>query len=243
MNNKKIKTKISRNILEIEKLYRRLLKKKTVRICIYIEFIAFYPGLILAIMIAKNYSPIGYNLFQNYISDLGSVYFTPAPYIFNSIVIITSVITIPIFMYLEEVLCSTLNKNIKIILSSKSTKIITKIGKITFLLGSMGLFGIGIFNEDFPINQVHILFATLAFGGFTLGGVIAGFLIIMKKTIIPKLIGYYMTFYSLGLILLRLFHFLPLITLSFIEWSWFLGILIWLLPLTLTLLKHIDVKS
>jgi hypothetical membrane protein len=98
MNDTKI---ISKNVLEIqvEKFYRRLLKKKTIRICIYIEFIIFYPGLIIAIIIANNYSPNGYNLIQNYISDLGSIHFTPAPYIFNTIAIITSIIIIPIFLF------------------------------------------------------------------------------------------------------------------------------------------------
>ncbi|MDX1798835.1 MAG: hypothetical protein R3255_09320, partial [Candidatus Lokiarchaeia archaeon] len=84
-----------------------------------------------------------------------------------------------------------------------------------------------------------IIFSVMAFGGFTMGGVITGFLIIVQKTLFPTILGYYMTIYSLGLIILRFFHFIPIITLPLIEWSWFLGILIWLVPLTLFLLKYI----
>ncbi|MFX1277167.1 MAG: DUF998 domain-containing protein [Promethearchaeota archaeon] len=210
-----------------DKFYKRLLKKKLVRICIYIQFIIFYPGLILAIIIANESNPKGYNLIYNYISDLGSVKFTPVPYIYNSIVILTGIITIPIFLYLEEYLCS------------KSTRILARLGKIVFLIGSTGLFSVGIINEDFLIPALHISFSIMAFACFTIGGVISGFLIILQKTIFPKIIGYYMTTYSLGLIILRIFHFIPIITLPLIEWAWFLGILIWLIPITLNLLRDI----
>ncbi len=233
--------KNAKSVLEnrFDKFYKRLLKKKLVRICIYIEFIIFYPGLILAIIIANEFSQDGYNLISNYISDLGSINFTPTPYIYNSIVILTGIITIPIFMYLEEYLSSNITTTNTITLSSKSTRLLARIGKIIFLFGSIGLFSVGVFSEDFSIFPIHILFSVMAFAGFTLGGTISGFLIIVKKTIFPKIIGYYMTIYSLGLILLRFFHFIPLITLPLIEWAWFLGILMWLVPITSILLREI----
>jgi hypothetical membrane protein len=196
--------------------------------------------LFLTIIIANNYNQEGYNLINNYISDLGSFQFTPTPYIFNIIVIITSLVAIPIFFYLEEILASKSGERIRIIHSYKLAKILARVGQIIFLLGSIGLCGIGVFNEDFPIEQVHYVLAFLAFGGFTLGGAISGFLIIVKKAIISPIIGVYIMSYSLGLILLRAFQFLPLVTLQLIEWTWFLGILLWLIPITLTLLKSID---
>ncbi|MFW9969719.1 MAG: hypothetical protein ACFFDF_05920 [Candidatus Odinarchaeota archaeon] len=241
MNNIINHSKDIKTVLEnkFDKFYKRLLKKKLVRICIYIEFIIFYPGLILAIIIANKSNPQGFNLISNYISDLGSVNFTTAPYIYNFIAILTGIITIPIFLYLEEYISTSKSKRNKINLSPNLTKLLARLGKIIFLIGSFGLFGVGIFSEDFLIFAIHVLFAVMAFGGFMVGGIITGFLIIVQKTIFPKIIGYYMAIYSLGLIILRFFHFIPIITLPLIEWIWFLGILIWLLPLTLFLLKHL----
>ncbi|MFX1242150.1 MAG: DUF998 domain-containing protein [Promethearchaeota archaeon] len=241
MSSKNHNSKDLKSVLDtsFDKFYKKLLKKKLIRICIYIQFVIFYPGLIIAILIANKSNPEGYNLISNYISDLGSVNFTPAPYIYNSIVILTGIINIPIFLYLEEYLSSSRSKRKVIQLSSKSLGGLAKLGKILFLIGSVGMFSVGIITEDFSISPIHIIFSVMAFGGFTMGGVITGFLIIVQKTVFPTILGYYMTIYSLGLIILRFFHFIPIITLPLIEWSWFLGILIWLVPLTLFLLKYI----
>ncbi|MDX1798545.1 MAG: hypothetical protein R3255_07845, partial [Candidatus Lokiarchaeia archaeon] len=174
MSSKNHNPKDLKSVLDtsFDKFYKKLLKKKLIRICIYIQFVIFYPGLILAILIANKSNPEGYNLIINYISDLGSVNFTPAPYIYNSIVILTGLINIPIFLYLEEYLSSSTSKRKIIQLSSKSLGGLAKLGNILFLIGSVGIFSVGIITEDFFISPIHIIFSVMAFGGFTMGGVI-----------------------------------------------------------------------
>ncbi|MFX0008559.1 MAG: hypothetical protein ACFFAV_17750, partial [Candidatus Hermodarchaeota archaeon] len=133
MSSKNHNSKDLKSVLDtsFDKFYKKLLKKKLIRICIYIQFVIFYPGLIIAILIANKSNPLeGYNLINNYISDLGSLKFTPALYIYNSIVILTGIINIPIFLYLEEYLSSSTSKRKIIQLSSKSLGGLAKLGKI-----------------------------------------------------------------------------------------------------------------
>ncbi|MFW9882045.1 MAG: hypothetical protein ACFFG0_53960, partial [Candidatus Thorarchaeota archaeon] len=64
-------------------LYNTLTKPKVVKISIYISLLTFLPGLIVGLIIAINYGSRGYSLWFNWISDLGSIIHTPAPFILD----------------------------------------------------------------------------------------------------------------------------------------------------------------
>ncbi|MFX1394217.1 MAG: hypothetical protein ACFFAH_11645, partial [Promethearchaeota archaeon] len=170
---------------ELNKIYKRILAKKTIRICIYTIFIIFYPGIVSAIIIANIYGPEGYNIFNNYISDLGSIKYTPAPYILNFIAISIALLLIPIFLYLEQIIVSGPNISKRFLNTSISLKNLSRIGKISFILGSIGLLSTGIFNEDFSPFNIHFITALFFFGGFLTGGFSTGLIILLKKVIIP----------------------------------------------------------
>ena len=225
---------------ELNKIYKRILAKKTVRICIYTFFIIFYPGLVLAITIAEVYGPKGYNIFNNYISDLGSIRYTPAPFILDVLLICTSLLLIPIFLYLEQILVSGPNLSKRFLNKSIFIKILARIGKISFILGSIGLLGAGIFNEDFSPFNIHLFTAILFFGGYFIGAFSTGLIILLKKVIIPKAIGYIMVFNSSGIFILYAFIKVSFITYYFIEWCLFLSILIWFIPITIIILRYQD---
>ncbi|MFX1339069.1 MAG: DUF998 domain-containing protein [Promethearchaeota archaeon] len=226
--------------IELEKLYKKLLSKKIVRICIYITLITFYPGIILAIIIADIYGSERYNIRDNYISDLGSPHHTPAPYILNSIAISTAVLLIPIYLYLEEILVSGPNLSKRFLNKSISLKKIAYVGKICFIIGSIGMVGVGIFNEDFNPFYIHGILAFFLFVGFITGGLATGLIIILKKTIIPRVLGYIMIINATGIIFLYFFRFIPLFTPPLIEWCIFLSIVAWFLPITIILLNYLD---
>ena len=224
--------------IELNKLYKRILAKKTVRICIYLTFAIFYPGIIIAISLTNIYGPENFSIFNNFISDLGSPHHTAVPYIFNSIAIVTSIILMPITLYLDEVLYSTPLQRKRGPKMRFLFKLSSNFAKLSFLLGSIGMLGVGIVNEDFSPNFIHGIFAGFSFGGFLAGGVSTGFIIVFKKSIIPKVIGYIMVFDVLGILILYLFINFPFITFPFVEWFIFLNIILWFCPITIVILRY-----
>jgi len=226
--------------IELEKFYKKLLSKQIVRICIYITLITFYPGLILAIIIADIYGSERYNIINNYISDLGSPHHTPTPFILNFIAIFTAIFLIPIYLYLEEMIVSGPNLSKRFLNKSISLKKIAKFGKICFIFGSIGMIGVGVFNEDFNPFFIHGLFALFLFLGFIAGGLSTGLIIVLKKTIIPRGLGYLMIINSAWIIILYFFVFIPIFTPPLIEWWMFLSIIAWFFPITVILLRYLD---
>ena len=223
--------------MELTKLYKKILAKKTVRTALYLTFLLFYPGIIVAVIVADAYSGSEYNIFNNYISDLGTHQITPAPFIFNTILIITGVVFIPIYFYLEEVIVASPIKKEKNNRSLKFIKIIADFGKISFLIGSISMIGAGVFNEHY---YIHSIFAMLIFGGIIAGGCSTGLIIIVNKTIIPKVLGYTMFLSSIVFFTLNMLKIFPMITSPFMEWCVFLSIVIWFFPTTVILLNYQD---
>jgi hypothetical membrane protein len=119
------------------------------------------------------YGSQGYNIWNNFISDLGSINSTPIPNLFNVIILITSVFIIPAFLYNYKYL----TKNTKIIVfnsQKKSFRTVFNIiiyinalfGLILLLIGTIGMFGIGIFSEDRTTQfNLHFYFSALVFIG------------------------------------------------------------------------------
>ena len=222
---------------ELDKLYKKILAKKTVRTALYLTFILFYPGIILALIIADAYEEGRYNIFKNYISDLGVRFYTPAPYIFNTILILIGVVFIPVYFYLEEVIVVGSAKKENNNRISKLIKVIAKFGKYSFLIGSLSMIGAGVFNEHYLI---HAIFAMLIFGGLIAGGCSTGIIIVANNTIIPKLLGYIMLLSSVIFFTLNALKILPMFTPQLIEWCTFLSIIVWFFPTTILLLKYQD---
>ena len=102
----------------LEKLYEKLNKPELSKKCIILAMLIFFPGLIIAIIIAHYFGPPAYipplhkilmgssyklgrySLWQNWISDLGSFRFTPAPFILDLMLMSAGVLMIPVFFYL-----------------------------------------------------------------------------------------------------------------------------------------------
>ena len=63
----------------VKRIYRWLVHPKIVKITILLNLFVFLPGLGLCILIAFLFGLQSYTIWDNYISDLGSISFTPAP--------------------------------------------------------------------------------------------------------------------------------------------------------------------
>jgi len=178
------------------KFYNRITEPKIVKISIYISLATFLPGILIGLVVALALGPVPYNLFMNYISDLGSFKFTPAPYILDLTCLISAIFTLPLILNLNRLYSSSMVENID---NSKRSRNIIKYrrifgytGVVCLFVGIFGMFFVGVFSLDRSPNDIHLYFASLAFGGFAFGAFFTGLAIVLKRRLFPKFIGYFM---------------------------------------------------
>ncbi len=233
--------------MKINRLFNRFLNQKLIKICIYVSLLTFLPGLLIGLLIAYFIGPESYNIINNYISDLGSIRYTPAPFVLDAIAMTTACFLVPIYIYITKIIVSD-TKNI-IFNSNKSIfKRILCIfidlhaffGLLSLLSGAVGLFGIGLFSEDRTTELgLHFTFSIIVFAGLAFGALFNGIAILLKlkKTIFPRLLGLYMMIGPFTASVLFLFP--PnSVTRPFLEWMMLLAAILWLIPQSLLILKN-----
>ena len=225
-----------------KRIYDRLIEPKVVKISIYISLLTFFPGLLIGIAVAMNYGPIGYSLWNNYISDLGSIVFTPAPFILDFTVIITSIFTIPLILNMSRLYSTEMSDNIdnskKVHYINTFRRIFGYSGVVSLIFGVLGMFNVGIFSLDrSPV--IHLVFAALTFGGFAFGSFFTGLAIVLKKKIFPRTIGFFMVFGPPVASILYIVNPQPL-TREFLEWIMTFMALAWYYPLVFITLQKIN---
>ncbi|MFX1488967.1 MAG: hypothetical protein ACFFBI_07460 [Promethearchaeota archaeon] len=219
--------KVKRNS---KKFYDKVTEPKIVKISIYISLLTFLPGIILGLIIAINFGPIPYNLWMNYISDLGSFKYTPAPFILNVTCVLSAIFIVPLILNLSRLYSSNMVDNVD---NSKRTYYINKfrrifgyLGVICLFVGVFGMFFVGIFSLDRSPLNAHYYFSTLAFGGFAFGAFFIGLAIVLKKKLFPKAIGYFMILGPSTASIIFLICPEPL-TRQFLEWLMLFSALAW----------------
>ncbi|MHA1932105.1 MAG: hypothetical protein ACW96X_06170, partial [Promethearchaeota archaeon] len=177
-----------------KKFYNKVTEPKFVKISIYISLATFLPGILLGLIVALTFGPIPYNLFFNYISDLGSFKFTPAPFILDLTCTISAIFIIPLILNLSRLYSSNMIDDIE---NSKRSRNLIKYrrifgytGVVCLFVGIFGMFFVGVFSLDRSPFDAHLYFASLAFGGFAFGAFFTGIAIVLKKRIFPKAVGY-----------------------------------------------------
>ena len=221
--------------------FNKISTPELAKISIYNILVIFIPGLIIGVIIASVFGPVGYNIWDNYISDLGSIRFTPAPFILDFIAMITAILSIPLFFYLKNLL---LSKTIEKRTNSKGTieiltKYLTHLGVLFFIIGAIGLFGIGLFSEDRTTELgLHSIFSIVVFGGIGFGGLFTGLLILFKDTIFPRILSPFMIFGTPGAGVIFLIH-PSQVSLPFLEWMMLFSIVVWLIPILIITLNQI----
>jgi len=176
------------------KIYEILTNLRVVKYSTIIAFLTFITCTTLGYIVAQfdpagpGSDPAGYNIIQNYLSDMGSINHTPWPYFPVIGNIISSFLLIPTVLYMHALL-APLSKHAQHI--SKLRVIFGIIGTFLMLVGLIGRLGLGIFTEDVSM-RIHWYCTVLEFAGLTFGGIFFGIIIACYDTLLPKLLGIYM---------------------------------------------------
>ena len=227
----------------------KIVQPKVIKICVYLSNLIFLSGLLVGALIAVFFGPEGYNMIDNYISDLGSFRYTPTPFILDSIAIITSFLLVPIFLYSyknlisgkKEIIFDSNTPNLKRIFNI-IVAINIIIGLICLIIAAIGLFGIGLFSEDRTTELgLHYFFSIVVFAGLATGALFNGIAIFLKKSIYPRFLGAYMMVGPLTTALLFVFP-PPSTTLPFLEWMMLFAAFLWLKPMSIIILKKIKTE-
>ena len=240
-------SQINSLFMKINRLFNQFLNQKLIKICIYVSLLTFLPGILIGVLIAYFFGPESYNIIDNYISDLGSIRYTPAPFVLDAIAMITACFLVPVFFYITKIIVSD-TKNI-IFNSNKS--IFKRIfciyidlhaffGLLSLLSGAVGLFGIGLFSEDRTTALgLHFTFSIIVFAGLAFGALFNGIAILLKlkKTMFPRILGLYMIVGPFTASILFLFP-PSSVTRPFLEWMMLLAAFLWLIPESFLILKN-----
>ena len=190
--------------------------------------------------------PDGYNIIDNYISDMGSLNHTPNPFFLDYGAMITSFLLIPALFYLERRLLAPLPRERNVI--RESSKLRLRLGSYTsffMIIGLIGLYGIGFFSEDrsnilepYGISiGLHGPFSYVVFGGLVVAGIFGGLLMfiysfaIFKNTLF-KILGTLMGLYMIIVPPIPAYLFITGAAPSMPYWEWMLlfAIMGWLIP-------------
>ena len=220
------------------KFYNIVTNYNFVKFSAMIVMVGYIGLLIIGVIVAALLDPEGYTIWDNWISDLGSINHTPVPFLYDIACIVAGCMTIPLTFYMENLLApfpkrTELNQQhysrLRFRLSSYAF--------IFSIIGNLGYIGVGIFSadRDFEFLSVlgqgpHGIMSYLAFGGFTLGAFFMGWLIVLYNTKIPKILGIYGILGPLTVAIINLIDSTP-----FLEWLLLFSILVWIIPLSLIL--------
>ncbi|MFX1311910.1 MAG: DUF998 domain-containing protein [Promethearchaeota archaeon] len=223
-----------------EKFYNLITSYTFVKYCGFIVIIGYISLLIIGVIVAALLDPDGYTIWNNWISDLGGIDHTPAPFLYDIACIIAGSMTLPFTFYMENLLAPLPKKNQ--LNRAHYSRLRFRLSSFAFLfsfIGNFGYIGVGIFSADRNYKKLsvmgqgpHDMMSFLAFGGFTLGAFFMGWLIVLYNTKIPKILGIYGIFGPITFAIINLIESTPLL-----EWILLLSILIWIIPLFLIVLQ------
>jgi len=215
--------------------HESLTNPKTVRNFAIIGAFALAFALVVGIIIAQ-FDPDGYNIFENYISDLGSFNHTPFPYLWDFGQMICACCMIPGAFYLKKLFATYSENEGDIKESSKLRLVISYLCFIAVLTALLGMFMAGLFSEDRsgPLH-LHLVASYIDFGGLALASLFFGIAITFYPSPIPRLLGVYM------MILPPIACGVFFTTFNiFSEWILGFSIMVWIVPFALIILKHLN---
>ena len=213
--------------MEKKNLNEKLTDPKLVKISTFIALIVAFSCLIIGYIIAQ-FGPYGYNMVDNYISDMGSKKYTPFPYMRTISNLISSLLFFPLTFYMKKHLAPISHE------IPKKRKIIGNLGFIGMLIIFIGMMFTGIITEDVNI-QIHTYLAIIAIFGGMLATLSYGILITEYPTNIPKIVGIYM---MLSIPIIAILTVIGCPSRIFYEWILLFSIYSWIILCSIFLLKY-----
>lgn len=164
------------------------------RFCIIASMITAPLAILISAVIASTTN--GYSMTINYISDLGSIFYDPYPWMLDYSAMLTAFfLGPPIFLFESKLVSYPLtpspDPSDPLVFPSRLRLHLGSFMSFSFLLGLAGLFGIGLFSEDRNVMNLHGYSTVLVFGGMGLGYIFAGIIILCCKTSFSKILGAY----------------------------------------------------
>ncbi|MFX1340433.1 MAG: DUF998 domain-containing protein [Promethearchaeota archaeon] len=209
-----------------------LINPKVVKYSIISSMITFCSALVIGFIVAQ-FDPDGYNIIDNYISDMGSFNHTPLPYFLDYGAMITSILLIPAIFYMEYRLAPNPIESGEF---SRMRYRLSSLGSFCMFTGFFGFFMVGLFSEDRTTSLgLHFIFSHVVFGGVVFSSIFYGLLILFYKTEIPRLLGLYMIIFPFLTAALMLMYYTPLF-----EWIMLFALLIWVVPVFGIFLKNLN---
>ena len=205
----------------------KITKPKAVRISTLSAFILIFSMLIIGYIIAQ-FGPLGYNMIDNYISDMGSKVYTPFPYTRTISNVIGGPLFMPITFYMKKELASQENPEI----SPKRLRL-GNIGFVGMLTLFLGMVCSGIITEDVSM-LAHTFIAVIVISGGFLATTSYGLLVTKYSTEIPKNVGILMVLCYPIIGVLAIIGYPSVI---FYEWVLLLSLYIWIIICSRYLLK------
>ncbi len=222
----------------IRRTYEKLTSPETIKICGILIIPIFFGLFCLAVLVAIFLGPTGYNIVDNWISDMGSYNYTPAPFLLDAALIGTGVLMIPFTFYLENHIAPIPRKAEDLPAPHRWIYRLTSLAFFWNMIGNISMVLVGIFSEDRDINGLHYIFSYGAFGSLMFGAIFLGLAIIFaKQTIVPTpynyILGIYGIFVPLTVSIFTVMNETPLM-----EWSVFFTLLGYMVPLLLLTFRY-----
>lgn len=217
--------------------YNKITDYKFVKNCMMGVILIYIPLLIIGHLVASFLDPDGYSIITNWISDLGSIAHTPAPYLYDIACIAAGILTIPFTYYVEKFLVSVPKAGARELKGQRWRVRLASYAFLFSIIGNIGYIGVGIWSGDrnYPTSLygmgTHEICSALAFGGFIFGALFMGLIIVLYDTKIPKGLGIYGI---LGPLIVAIIYIIGGVPPSqpFWEWGMLFAILIWVIPLS-----------
>ncbi|MFX1295427.1 MAG: DUF998 domain-containing protein [Promethearchaeota archaeon] len=226
-----------------KRFYNKLTAPRTIKYTVISGLVIYLGLLIIAVVVASITKPI-YTIWNNYISDLGSINDTAVPILYDLACIFAGILLIPFHFYLEKHIAPIPRKK-EDYRTHRWAFRLTGLGWFINMFGSFFYVGVGIFSADrsvplTPDIDVHRVCSYGAFGGFTFAAIFIGIaLLFVHQDIIPKPykypIGLIGIFVPISVTILNIIFGGPLL-----EWCLLFAILTWIIPLSLFTLRHTE---
>lgn len=235
-----------------ERLYNAVTAPRTIRMSGYLVLALYIGLLIIGVIVAAALDPDGYNVFDNWISDLGCSEDTPAPILYDLACIFAGTLTIPFNLYVEKHLAPIPKSPEDFVKNAvpphRWSYRLTGAGFFFAMIGSFMYIGVGIWSGDRSmLNGVpmHMICSAGAFGGFAFAAIFMGLaLMISDRKIVPSPFCYILGTYAVYIpITVAILNFtgipsLPWVTGPLLEWSLLWAIMGWIIPLAFFVLRH-----
>ncbi|MFX0043928.1 MAG: hypothetical protein ACFE8L_13530 [Candidatus Hodarchaeota archaeon] len=198
--------------------------------------IVFLSLLLIEVIIATLFGPTDYAIWTHMISDLGGRRHTPVPILYDITCVIGGIFTIPLTFYIENLMAPLPTK--RNIGNQHYSRLRFRLSSNAFffsILGNLAYIGVGIWSEDRNYDLLdfagyHDVFSFFSFAGFSLGAFFIGWIVVLYDTKINKIFGIYGIFCPITMLILFL------VTMeAFWEWMLLFSILLWIIPLALTI--------